>query len=69
MRSITIAIVILALTVIAAGQGAGGGVFRIGGGVPPQGAMTLTTPGWPDGGQIPVKYTQAVPNPVTPELK
>src|SRR5205809_198370 len=32
-------------------------------------AMTLTTPAWPDGGQIPVKYTQAVPNPVSPELK
>ena len=26
---------------------------------PPRPAMTLTTPGWPDGDPIPVKYTQA----------
>src|SRR5439155_2043460 len=32
-------------------------------------AMTLTTAAWPDGDPIPVKYTQAVPNPVSPELK
>jgi Raf kinase inhibitor-like YbhB/YbcL family protein len=30
--------------------------------------MTLTTNGWPDGDPIPVKYTQAVPNPVSPAL-
>jgi Raf kinase inhibitor-like YbhB/YbcL family protein len=30
--------------------------------------MTLTTNGWPDGDPIPVRYTQAVPNPVSPAL-
>ncbi len=28
---------------------------------PPQPAMTLTIPGFPDGGQIPVKFSQAAP--------
>jgi Raf kinase inhibitor-like YbhB/YbcL family protein len=65
MRSITVAIVGLALAAFAPGQG----VFRIGGGVQQAPAMTLTTTAWSDGGQIPVKYTQAVPNPVSPELK
>jgi|SRR5438132_2791670 len=71
MRSLTVAIVILAFATLSAGQ-----VFRIGGGVqrgagaaPATPAMTLTTSAWADGGQIPVKYTQAVPNPVSPELK
>jgi Raf kinase inhibitor-like YbhB/YbcL family protein len=70
MRSIIVAAVISAFVAISSAQ-----VFRVGGGVPQQRgaggapAMTLTTPGWPDGGQIPVKYTQAVPNPVSPELK
>src|SRR5437868_7836510 len=66
MRSISVALVILALTASAAAQGAGGGGQRGAGAAP---AMTLTTPGWSDGSQIPVKYTQAVPNPVSPELK
>ncbi len=36
---------------------------------PPAGpAFTLTTVAWPDGDDIPVKYTQAVPNPVSPAL-
>lgn len=30
--------------------------------------MTLTTTGWPDGAPIPIKFTQAVPNPVSPAL-
>ena len=30
--------------------------------------MTLTTTGWMDGDVIPVKFTQAVPNPVSPAL-
>lgn len=38
---------------IVAAQGAGAG------GQPPRPAMTLTTTAWPDGGQIPAKYTQA----------
>jgi Raf kinase inhibitor-like YbhB/YbcL family protein len=53
-RSITIAAaVVLAVTTIAAqerGRGAGG---------PPAPAMTLTVSGFPDGGQIPVRFSQA----------
>jgi Raf kinase inhibitor-like YbhB/YbcL family protein len=30
--------------------------------------LTITTVAWPDGHDIPVKYTQAVPNPVSPAL-
>jgi Raf kinase inhibitor-like YbhB/YbcL family protein len=30
--------------------------------------MTLTTTAFPDGGEIPAKYTQAVPTPVSPAL-
>jgi Raf kinase inhibitor-like YbhB/YbcL family protein len=36
---------------------------------PPRPGLTLTTSGFPDGGEIPVKYTQAVPNPVSPKLE
>ena len=38
------------------------------GGTPPPPAMTLTSSAWPDGGVIPVKYTQAGEQ-VSPELK
>ena len=70
MRSMTVATIILAFAALSAGQvfQVGGGVQNRGGGAPATPAMTLTTPAWPDGGQIPVKYTQAVPNPVSPEL-
>jgi hypothetical protein len=30
--------------------------------------LTITTAAWPDGDDIPLKYTQAVPNPVSPAL-
>ena len=30
--------------------------------------LTITTAAWPDGDDIPVKYTQAVPNAVSPAL-
>jgi Raf kinase inhibitor-like YbhB/YbcL family protein len=30
--------------------------------------LTLSTVAWPDGDDIPLKYTQAVPNPVSPAL-
>lgn len=38
---------------------AGGSQQPTGGGQPPRPAMTLTTAAFPDGGQIPVKYSQA----------
>ena len=31
--------------------------------------MMLTTTAWRDGGDIPLKYTQAAPNPVSPDFK
>src|ERR1700744_4687736 len=31
--------------------------------------MTLTSSAFPDGGEIPSKYTQRVPNPVSPALE
>ncbi len=36
---------------------------------PPQPGLTLTTPAFEDGGVIPNKFTQAVPNPVSPRLE
>jgi Raf kinase inhibitor-like YbhB/YbcL family protein len=35
--------------------------FTLAAQAPPQPAMTLTIPGFPDGGQIPVKFSQAAP--------
>lgn len=31
--------------------------------------LTLTTPAFPDGGEIPTKFTQAVPTPISPKLE
>ena len=45
------------LTVSLAGQAPAGAGGQRGG--PPRPALTLTTPAWPDGGPIPVKFTQA----------
>jgi Raf kinase inhibitor-like YbhB/YbcL family protein len=55
MRLILLTSLVLATTVAATAQNARGGR----GAAPP--AMTLTIPGYPDGGQIPVKFTQAAP--------
>ena len=44
-----------------AGRGAGRG--------PAMPGFTLTTPAFPDGSEIPAKYTQADPNPVSPKLE
>ena len=35
---------------------------------PARPGLTLTTPAFPDGGEIPTKYTQSVANPVSPKL-
>lgn len=35
---------------------------------PARPGLTLTTPAFQDGGEVPAKYTQAVPNPVSPKL-
>jgi len=38
-------------------------------GGPPRPGLTLTTPAFQDGGEIPGKFTQAVQNPVSPKLE
>ena len=38
-------------------------------GGPPRPGLTLTTSAFPDGGEIPAKYTQAVASPVSPKLE
>lgn len=53
MRCLSAAFMMLGFSVMAAAQNTSGGAQ------PP--AMTLTIPGFPDGGQIPVKFSQAAP--------
>ncbi|MEP6714261.1 MAG: YbhB/YbcL family Raf kinase inhibitor-like protein [Terriglobia bacterium] len=57
MRIISVVSVMLGLTVVATAQNAGTPQGR---GAPPP-AMTLTIPGFPDGGHFPVKFSQAAP--------
>src|SRR5438128_729582 len=63
----TVRSIIILMTFVSLAGFAGAQAQRGGGAAGP--AMTLTTAAWPDGDPIPVKYTQAVPNPVSPELK
>lgn len=37
--------------------------------MPPKPGLTLTTTAFPDGGEIPVKYTSSAENPVSPKLE
>jgi Raf kinase inhibitor-like YbhB/YbcL family protein len=53
----------------APGRGPGGGGGAGGGRGPAIPGLALTTMGFPDGGEIPAKYTAAVPNPVSPDLE
>jgi Raf kinase inhibitor-like YbhB/YbcL family protein len=59
--SLSFAIALVASSTVMAAQGAPGGGGR-------GGAMALTTTGWADGAQIPIKYTQAGEQ-VSPDLK
>jgi Raf kinase inhibitor-like YbhB/YbcL family protein len=52
---------LLALGIPAVAQGPKKGPARPG--------LTLRSPAFPDGGEIPAKYTQADPNPVSPKLE
>ena len=61
MRLISAASIILGFTCAAAAQNAGGGAQAGSAAAPAAPAMTLTIPGFPDGGQIPVKFSQAAP--------
>ncbi len=56
---LTIGAALLCSTALAAQQRGG----------PPRPGLTLTTSAFQDGGEIPAKYTQAVPNPVSPKLE
>ena len=65
LKKMFYAVAVLAFTVtLALPQGKGGGK-----GAPKGPGMALTTPDFEDGGIIPDKYTQAVPNPVSPKLE
>jgi Raf kinase inhibitor-like YbhB/YbcL family protein len=61
MRSVFVASALLGFTVVAIAQNAGGGAQAGRAAAPAAPAMTLTIPGFPDGGQIPVKFSQAAP--------
>lgn len=54
-------IVLLAIAAVAAAQDKGK--------APPRPGLTLTTNAFEDGGIIPNKYTQAVPDPISPKLE
>ena len=57
MQLIFVASMMLGLTVVATAQNAGGGRQSGRGTAPAPPALTLTIPGFPDGGHIPVKFT------------
>lgn len=59
---------LLTVQVGAAGQAPAAGAGQRAGGPPPPPPMTLTTSAFPDGGVIPIRYTQAGEQ-VSPELK
>ena len=61
MRLVSVASMMLGLTVVATAQNAGGGAQAGRAAAPAPPAMTITIPGFPDGGQIPVKFSQAAP--------
>ena len=61
MRFISVASMVFGLTVVATAQNAGGGAQPGQGASAAPPAMTLSIPGFPDGGPIPVKFTQAAP--------
>ncbi len=60
MRLIRLVPMLLAVSSLLLAQGGRGGQAR-GGTAPAPAAMTLTISGFPDGGQIPVRFSQAAP--------
>src|SRR5579863_2079957 len=65
MRLLIVSTGIVSASFLLSAQDAGRGGQPKGGAAPP--AMTLTIPGFPDGGQIPVKFSQAAPGVATGE--
>ena len=67
MRLLLSSTIMIALTVSALAQGGGRGNQPAGGAAPAPPAMTLTISGFPDGSQIPVKFSQAAAGVATGE--
>src|SRR5689334_24294562 len=65
MRLFLVSTSIVSVALVLSAQDAGRGGQPKGGAAPS--AMTLTIPGFPDGGQIPVKFSQAAPGVATGE--
>ena len=61
MRLLFVSTIIASVAFLLSAQDAGRGGQPKGGGAPAPPAMILTIPGFPDGGQIPVKFSQAAP--------
>src|SRR6476661_456196 len=61
MRLMLALTVVLSISTLLSAQDAGRGGRKAGGAAAAVPAMTLTIPGFPDGGQIPVKFSQAAP--------
>ena len=61
MRFIYVVFLMFGLTIASIAQNAAGGPQARPGGAAPPPAMTLTIAGFPDGGHIPVKFSQAAP--------
>ena len=62
IQRVFISMIAIVMALPAAAQdrgGRGGGGQRGAGGAPAPAAMTMTIPGFPDGGQIPVRFSQA----------
>ena len=62
------ALLMVAMATVGAQAPAGGGQGRGGGRGPQPPGLALTTTAFPDGGEVPAKYTSADPNAVSPKL-
>src|ERR1700719_3719905 len=65
-RVVTIGAIFFALVAGAAGPSAAQGQR---GGAPPAPGLTLTTPAFADGGEVPPRFTQSSQNPISPKLE
>ena len=65
-REVTIGAIFLALLTAAAGPSSAQGQR---GGAPPMPGLTLTTPAFADGSEVPPRFTQSSQNPMSPKLE
>jgi Raf kinase inhibitor-like YbhB/YbcL family protein len=70
-KALAFGIVVLAATVAVSAQAPAGGGQRAGGGGrgPQPPGLALTTTAFPDGGEVPTRFTSADPNAVSPKLE